>query len=191
MQAASLPLFAFGAMLWSGDAQAAAVPIGVTVDSRRPIFTVSPQFVSYTVDSASLCSRGWTFPANVDAVTTARVRLLSHPGLVIRFGGTSADNEQYDGPAAPLLPRLPEVAAGSLGRDGCNITAQKWRQLAAFASSVNASLVYGINSLLRVGANAAAPIDLRNADALFDLAASDAPTQRVLLGFELGNVSLA
>ena len=111
----------------------------VTVDDARAIYTVSTALVSFTIDSAALCDSSWPFPASVDAVTTARVKLLSDPGLVIRFGGTSADNEQFLDPGTPLLPRLPSVASGPLGKDGCNITATKWRQLVAFVSSVNAS----------------------------------------------------
>ena len=149
----------------------------------RVIFTVLPSFVSYTIDAAELCSKGWSFPANVDAVTTARVRLLSEPALVIRFGGTSADNEQFADASTPILPRLPKVAIGGLGQDGCNITASQWRELAAFAKAVNASLVYGINSLLRVGAQPEGAIDLVNGDGLMQLAALDGDT---VLGFELG-----
>lgn len=157
--------------------------VAVRVDELRVIFTVLPSFVSYTIDAAALCSKGWSFPANVDAVTTARVRLLSEPALVIRFGGTSADNEQFADASTPILPRLPKVAIGGLGQDGCNITASQWRELAAFAKAVNASLVYGINSLLRVGAQPEGAIDLVNGDGLMQLAALDGDT---VLGFELG-----
>lgn len=162
-------------------------PITVTV-SATPIFTVLPAFVSFTIDSASLCSTGWTFPANVDPVTLARVRLLSEPGLVIRFGGTSADNEQLTQPGVPLLPRLATVVRGGLGQDSCNITALKWHQLLSFAASVNASLVYGVDSLLRVGAKPRGAIDLRNADGLLALASSSDPRRKAaLMGLELGN----
>jgi hypothetical protein len=157
--------------------------ITVRVGESR-IFTVLASFVSYTIDAAALCSKGWSFPAHVDAVTTARVRLLSEPGLVIRFGGTSADNGQFKAAGTPILPRLPKVASGGLGQDGCNITASQWRELTTFAKAVNASLVYGINSLLRVGAQPEGTIDLINGDGLMQLAALDADT--AVLGFELG-----
>lgn len=162
--------------------------VNVRVDSGRQVFEVSPAFVSYTIDSAAVCDKSWTFPSNVDAVTTARVRLLSDPGLVIRFGGTSADNEQLQAAGTPMLPRLSRVENGYLGQDGCNITAPQWRALAQFAASVNASLVYGLNSLLRQHAQPEGAIDLRNADGLLSLAA-EKPLS--LFGLELGNEPLA
>jgi hypothetical protein len=162
--------------------------VTVRVDSGRQVFEVSPAFVSYTIDSAAVCDKSWTFPSNVDAVTTARVRLLSDPGLVIRFGGTSADNEQLQAAGTPILPRLSRVANGYLGQDGCNITAPQWRALAEFAAAVNASLVYGLDSLLRQHAQPEGAIDLRNADGLLSLAA-EKPLS--LFGYELGNEPLA
>ena len=162
-------------------------PVDIAVDITRPIFTVSPAFVSMTIDSASMCRSGWSFPSNVDPVMQARIRLLSEPGLVIRYGGTWSDNEQYNDSTAPLLPPLPGVMAGPLGKVGCDITAARWRELAAFAASVNASLVFGVDSLTRAGAAEEGPIDLDNADRLFKLAAGDAGSKRALLGWELGN----
>jgi heparanase 1 len=162
--------------------------VHLRVDSGRQVFEVSPAFVSYTIDSAAVCDKTWTFPSNVDAVTTARVRLLSDPGLVIRFGGTSADNEQLQAAGTPMLPRLSRVENGYLGQDGCNITAPQWWALAEFAASVNASLVYGLDSLLRQHAQPEGAIDLRNADGLLSLAA-EKPLS--LFGLELGNEPLA
>ena len=175
---------------WGSSGRPAAAPLHLTVGGEV-LFTVSDAFVSYTIDSAAVCSKGWTFPSNVDDVTIARVKLLSYPGLVIRFGGTSADNEQFRDASTPLLPRLPTVANGGLGKDGCNITAAQWRDLAAFAASVNASLVYGIDSLLRKDAQPEGAIDLRNANGLLDLAASDPSWLTAGLGYELGNEPLA
>ena len=164
--------------------------VRVVVDRSEPIHRVLDAFVSFTIDSASLCEAGWSFPSHVDTVTLTRLRLLAKPGLVIRFGGTSADNEELEAPSAPMLPRLPSVLAGPLGKDGCNVTATKWKQLASFTEAINASLVYGLDSLLRQGAAPDGAIDLRNAAALFKLAA-DSLSRASLLGFELGNEPLA
>jgi hypothetical protein len=163
-------------------APAAAVTVRVKIGSGATL-EVSRAFVSFTIDSAAVCDKSWPFPSNVDAVTVARVRLLSDPGLLIRFGGTSADNEQLQAAGTPMLPRLPKVANGNLGQDGCNITAPQWKSLLDFAESVNASLVYGLDSLLRVDARPEGKVDLRNADGLLSLAASE----KWPVGFELGN----
>ena len=77
-----------------------------------------------------------------------------------------------------------QKAGGVRPRRRC---APRWRQLAAFAASINASLVYGVDSLTRARAANVGPIDLVNADGLFKLAAGDTDSKRALLGFELGN----
>ena len=43
----------------------------------KTIFTLLPEFVSYTIDSAALCSKGWTLaPVNIDNM---HLRLLTNP----------------------------------------------------------------------------------------------------------------
>jgi hypothetical protein len=44
-----------------------------------------PAFVSFTLDSARVCSADMQLPP-LGSVTTARMALLSDPGLIIRHG---------------------------------------------------------------------------------------------------------
>ena len=132
------------------------------------------------------------FPAKLDAVTTARIRLLGP--FVLRFGGTSQDMEQYIGDNSPFLPKLPHAPAGR-----CNLTNERWSDLTSFAAAVNARLVYGLNGLVRVDGNPAGLWDPANAKALLHHAASTAQTAGATstadngsmpaapLAFQLGN----
>ena len=160
------------------------------------IRTVSPSFVSWTIDSASMCYAGWPFPADVDAVTLERIRQHLAP-FVLRYGGTTQDYEQLvdDESGAPVLPIL-KTTWGV--RAGCNLTLAKWDQLLKFAAQAGAKLVYGFNALLRVGGVASNAYDPRNARALLNATFGSSPCRIVragarrpaaaaLLGVSLGN----
>ena len=91
---------------------AAPTTATVQVMGDAPIWTVDPEFLSFTVDSACLkphhCRWPCPNPGDVDGVVTSRARHLAP--FILRVGGTSADNLQWAGPGATLLPPLPTVA---------------------------------------------------------------------------------
>ena len=137
-----------------------------------PVARVSPAFLSFTIDSAALrpihCR--WPCPdtADTSGVLAERVRHLSP--MVLRVGGTSADNLEWAGDGAKPLPALPAVAR-AFGPQG-NITTAKLDALMRFAEAVGGELVLGLNALLRVNASGTAQWDPRNARGLLRAVAS-------------------
>lgn len=168
----------------ASDADASATP-DVTLGDVV-VHSVEEAFLSYTIDSASLCHEppAWPFPEGLDTVTTERMRLLSP--LVLRYGGTSQDWEEFSDPSAPRLPLLPKARAAA-GMHACNLTESKWAALVGFAETIGARLVYGLNALLRRGADPTGAWDPSNADALFALAARRGDARGVLRFVSLGN----
>ena len=168
------------------QAPPAALPAAAAAEHRTavhvggPIFTVLPAFNSFTLDSARVCSADMELPP-LGSITTARMALLSEPGLVIRHGGSWSDNEELLEPGKPLLPPLTPTPTW-LG-PGCNLSLAKWSLLKRFVSRINASLVFGVNSLTRLHADPAAAIDLSNADLLFQLETSPMASPAPLIGF--------
>ena len=113
----------------------------------------------------------------MDDVSISRLRHLSP--FVLRFGGTSQDYEQYVAPGLPPPPTLPSLWQT---HDGCNVTRDKVASLVDFAQQVNASLVYGLNALLRVGGIDGAALDPHNGVALLN-----ATRPGAVYGVSLGN----
>lgn len=166
---------------------AARLETVVDVTVGEPIYKVLPSFASFTLDSARLCAPDLELP-DPGSVAAARLAWLATPGLILRFGGTWSDNEQFLAPGKELLPRL-RPTPGWLG-PGCNLTTAKWKMLETFVSRLNASLVFGVNALTRQNqSDPTSPIDLHNAELLFnqEAAARNEGHASALLGFELGN----
>ena len=153
----------------------------VKITVQGQVRSVSPAFVSFTIDSASVCEDRWSFPSGVDDTTISRINHLSP--FVLRFGGTSQDYEQLVGPSVAPSDTLSSVWHL---KDGCNITASKWSDLLQFSERVGAKLVYGENALLRVGGVDRNPFDPTNAAVLMNLT-KDHPSRASLIGLTLGN----
>ena len=157
----------------SGD-QVVAVTVGAEVVARA-----TPELLSYTIDAAIFCEGSTLQRYLQDPAVRARVRDLAP--LVIRLGGTSEDFSQYSaGRRLPALPGVPQ---------GCNQSAAALAAISSFANATGVKVMFGLNGLLRDGAQPTGDWASNNAAALLRDDAARARSQRAppMFGYELGN----
>ena len=135
-----------------------AVQVGIRLETRDAVAHTSAGFVSYTLDwwtEKEGCSpEGWGPDANVLELNLIDEKLVALTKALgpayLRIGGSLDKFVLYDVPGAEGIcgndraPLLAE-AQGSQGSHSSCLNATRWNQLHAFASAVDAKLVFGLS----------------------------------------------
>ena len=125
--------------------------VDVVVDVAQPVSTVDAREVSFTWDIYALRHNSGA-QQREKLRSPARQRLMRElRPFVLRVSGTGCENMQLS--AGPYIPTPPAVTkllrSGGGGTNPANVTLEDWSDVAAFAAATDASLVLGLNMLLR------------------------------------------
>ena len=125
--------------------------VDVVVDVAQPVSTVDAREVSFTWDIYALRhSSGAQQREKLRSPARQRLMRELRP-FVLRVSGTGCENMQLaSGPYIPTPPAVTRLLrSGGGGTNPANVTLDDWSDVAKFAAATDASLVLGLNMLLR------------------------------------------